>query len=91
MQDRSNGPSMSQKIFTMNLDVETVSLYLLCCALADGGAAVTATLLMEKWNGDRAGLEQAMQRLEERNIIVRSAASPQGEPTYQIVHEKDWR
>ena len=40
MNHDSTKPALSQKIFSMDLDVETVSLYLLCCAVIDTGAAI---------------------------------------------------
>ena len=69
MNSNSVGPAMRQKIFSMNLGVETVSLYLLCCAVADAGAAITRTTLEGKWNGNRTTLEQELRRLESRNIL----------------------
>jgi hypothetical protein len=61
---------MSQKIFSMNLHVETVSLYLLCCAVADTGTAITQTTLGDKWNGTARGLESEIDPLEEMNILA---------------------
>ncbi len=87
----SNGPAMSQKIFALKLEVQTVSLYLLCCALTDAGAAITKSSLMEKWNGDRAGLERELQRLEERNILVESITDKSDEAQYHLMDEKKWR
>jgi len=91
MNGNSVGPAMSQKIFSMNLDVETVSLYLLCCAVADAGAAITRTTLQDKWNGSRTTLERELHRLEEKNILCRDDEEAQGEPVYRMVAEKRWR
>ena len=85
------GPAMSQKIFSMNLDVETVSLYLLCCAVADAGAAITRTTLQEKWNGNQIGLERELRRLEKRSVLCKDATQVEGNHTYRIVDEKEWR
>ena len=82
---------MSQKIFSMDLNVETVSLYLLCCAVADAGAAVTQTTLQEKWNGSQSDLESELIRLQEKNILRRDGAETEGGPTYLMVDEKKWR
>ncbi len=82
---------MSQKIFSMNLGVETVSLYLLCCAVADAGAAITRTTLQDKWNGDRTALERELRRMEERNILCRDDAEAQGDSVYRMVEEERWR
>lgn len=87
----STGPAMRQKIFSMRLDVETVSLYLLCCAVADAGGAITPDTLADKWNGNRTGLEQALDRLRNRNIL--SQADPDGKESriYRMVDEKNWK
>jgi hypothetical protein len=85
------GPAMSQKIFSMNLDVETVSLYLLCCATADAGGAITPATLEEKWNGDAEALKKGLDRLEQRNILCRQGESGPAETAYLLTDEKNWR
>jgi hypothetical protein len=84
-------PAMSQKIFSMNLEVETVSLYLLCCAVADTGTAITKASLLAKWNGNPSSLERELGRLEGKNILNRENAPSEAESVYQIVPEKKWR
>lgn len=91
MNGNSAGPAMSQKIFSMNLDVETVSLYLLCCAVADADATITRTTLQDKWNGSLTTLERELHRLEERNILCRDDKAAQGEPVFRMEDEKRWR
>ena len=82
---------MSQKIFSMKLGVETVSLYLLCCAVADGGAAITRSTLQEKWNGSRTALERELRLLQDRNIISSEDDETQRETVYGMVDERKWR
>ena len=91
MNHDSAKPAMSQKIFSMNLDVETVSLYLLCCAVIDTGAAITRTLLMEKWNGTQEELNRQIDRLEEMNILNRKGRTGNGESVFVVADEKTWR
>lgn len=91
MSHDSTTPAMSQKIFSMNLDVETVSLYLLCCAVTDAGAAITRTTLMEKWNGTQEELNRQIGRLEEMNILARKGRTGNGESVFVVVDEKKWR
>jgi hypothetical protein len=91
MNPNSAGPAMSQKIFSMNLNVETVSLYLLCCAVADTGTAITQTTLQDKWNGSRSSLEIELIRLQKKNILRRDGAETGENPTYLMVDEKKWR
>jgi hypothetical protein len=82
---------MSQKIFSMDLDVETVSLYLLCCAVIDTGAAITPTTLGEKWNGTQEALNRQIVRLEEMNILARKGETVDGESVFVVEDEKKWR
>jgi hypothetical protein len=91
MNHHATEPVMSQKIFSMNLGVETVSLYLLCCAVADAGATITRATLEGKWNGNLTTLERELQRLEERNILCRKDAEAQAAPAYDMVDDKKWR
>jgi predicted transcriptional regulator len=90
MPDQASGPAMSQKIFSMNLDVETVSLYLLCCAVTDAGAPITIDTLADKWNGGLNRLKQGLRHLEQRNIICRREEGEEASPTYRIVDEESW-
>lgn len=82
---------MNQKIFTMNLSVEAVSLYLLCCAVADSGSVITANTLRDKWNGSPAALERELDNLEQRHIVGRDDSSAQDAPTYLLMAEKYWQ
>lgn len=91
MRHDSTTPTMSQKIFSMDLNVETVSLYLLCCAVVDTGAAITRTTLMEKWNGTQEELNRQISRLEEMNILARKGQTGNGESVFVVVDEKKWR
>ena len=91
MSHDSTRPAMSQKIFSMDLDVETISLYLLCCAVIDAGAAITRTTLMEKWNGTQGELNRQIGRLEEMNILARKGVTGNGESIFRVVEENKWR
>ena len=90
MPDHSAEPAMSQKIFSLNLNVETVSLYLLCCAIADAGAPITVDSLMDKWNGDQDSLERELSVLEQKNIIRNTQAAVENAPIYQMLDEDQW-
>ena len=90
MHTKSTGPTMNQKIFTMDLDVETVSLYLLCCAVADAGAPITERTLQEKWNGSPETLAMHLGYLEDKSILTRDTDKGTGETTYLVVDEKKW-
>lgn len=83
--------SMSQRIFDMNLPVEAVSLYLLCCALADAGAAITRETLSERWNGSDEALEREIAFLEKKNILCRTGAQEGSATAYVLMADKHWR
>ncbi|MDM8515221.1 hypothetical protein QUF76_03390 [Desulfobacterales bacterium HSG16] len=67
--DLYNQRSMSQKIFETGLDTNTISLYLLCCGIADTGAAVTKENLLGPWNNTPDALDTAIGVLEDIRII----------------------
>jgi hypothetical protein len=90
MPDHPVGPAMSQKIFSMNLAVETVSVYLLCCAVTDAGAPITVEAVADKWNGEIAGLEAELERLENKNIIRRTNRGDQSSTVFQLVDDEHW-
>jgi len=91
MNHDSTKPAMSQKIFSMDLDVETVSLYLLCCAVVDTGTAITRATLKEKWNGTQEELNRQIDQLEEMNILSRKGRTGNGESVFVVADEKRWR
>jgi len=91
MNHGSTKPAMSQKIFSLNLDVETVSLYLLCCAVVDSGTAITRATLKEKWNGTQEELNRQIDQLEEMNILFRKGRTGNGESVFVVADEKRWR
>jgi len=47
MNQHTRQPAMSQKIFNIGLSVETVSVYLLCCSLADADTVISTKSLLE--------------------------------------------
>ncbi len=64
------GINMEQKIFNLNLSVETVSVYLLCCALADIHVPITLEALRERWNAAPDDLLEGLATLEKMSIVV---------------------
>ncbi|MGD8891614.1 MAG: hypothetical protein PVF94_01180, partial [Desulfobacterales bacterium] len=71
MNSQNQTPSMNQKIFKMGLSVETVSVYLMCCSLADTDTTISTKKLFEIWNSTRASLFEGLKDLETRNILRR--------------------
>ena len=83
-------PSMQQKIFDLQLPMETVSLYLLCCALTDAGTPVSNRNLLAKWNAGPDALKHGLDILVKRNILSRNLADPQGNAIYRLVDTDQW-
>ncbi len=84
-------PSMSQKIFDLGLPVETVSLYLLCCGLADEGKKISLDTITGIWNGTEQELKAGLTDLEKRNIICKAIADDGECDTYRPVDPEQWR
>ena len=86
-----DGPSMNQLIFRMGLSVETISLYLLCCGLADAGRAITTQNLQEIWNDTPDSLDEGLQTLEQQNILRRILSDGQDRRAYQLTGIEHWK
>jgi hypothetical protein len=61
---------MSQEIFRRGLAVETVSAYLLCCALKDEGRPIHRETLLSVWNAAEEALDAALSELLADRILV---------------------
>ena len=86
-----DGPSMNQLIFKIGLSVENISLYLLCCGLADADTAITARNLQEIWNDTPESLTEGLRLLERKNILRRAPADRQGRSDYQLTGVEHWK
>jgi len=91
MVHHKDGPSMSQKIFQLSLSVETTSLYILCCGLADNQSTISIKNIKKVWNGSDAGLAEGLEALEKRNILHKVLSDQKGNCIYQLVDSKKWR
>lgn len=83
-------PAMNQKIFSLGLSTEAVSLYLLCCHLEDTMVEVSLTNIEGLWNGSSEDLEKAVAVLQKRRVLVRPASAPGAGDLYRINAAKDW-
>jgi len=82
---------MNQKIFNMGLSVETVSVYLICCSLADADTTISTKKLSEMWNSTRASLLESLKNLETRNILRRIISDRTGNNVYKLSDAKNWK
>ena len=91
MHTHDNTKTMDQKIFNIGLSVETVSLYLLCCGLADAGSAISKKNILEIWNSSEEELRDSLQKLEEKNILLKILSDGKENDIYKLVDVKQWR
>ena len=83
-------PNMNQKIFTLNLSVETVSIYLSCCGLADINETVTAKKLASVWNGTPESMNKSLEELENKNIVIKILSDNKDNHAYKINEAHEW-
>ena len=83
--------SMDQKIFNIGLSMETVSLYLLCCGLADAGSTITKKNILGIWNGSKEELLKSLKNLEEKNILLRILSDGKEHDIYKLIDVEQWR
>jgi hypothetical protein len=83
--------TMSQKIFTLGLDTETVSVYLLCCGLADAGDLLSQKNLQSVWNGAPEALGKGLDNLKARHIIDRAISDETTDPVFRLNPDNKWQ
>jgi hypothetical protein len=91
MHTHDNTKNMNQKIFNMGLPVETVSLYLLCCGLADAGSTISKKNILQIWNSSEEKLKGSLLVLEEKNILLKILSDGKENDVYKLVDVKHWR
>lgn len=91
MNSQNQISAMNQKIFNMGLSVETVSVYLICCSLADADTTISTKKLSEMWNSTRASLLESLKNLETRNILRRIISDRAGNNVYKLSDAKNWK
>ena len=91
MSSQNQTPAMNQKIFKLGLSVETVSVYLMCCSLADTETTISTKKLFEMWNSTRASLLEGLEDLETRDILRRIISDRAGNNVYNLSDVKNWQ
>jgi hypothetical protein len=91
MDSQNQTPAMNQEIFNLDLSVETVSVYLICCNLSDNNTAISTKNLSSMWNGIEALLIEGLKDLEERNILRKIISDGEEKNIYQLSDVKDWK
>jgi len=82
--------TMSQKIFRLGLDTETISLYLLCCGLIDVGDTLSTKNLKGIWNSSQEALAAGLNDLTAHGIIRRVITPGSEEVVYRLNGEDQW-
>ncbi|MBW2604079.1 MAG: hypothetical protein JRE28_07145 [Deltaproteobacteria bacterium] len=91
MDSQNQTPAMNQEIFNLDLSVETVSVYLICCNLSDNNTVISTKNLSGMWNGIESLLIKGMEDLEERNILRKIISDGEEKNIYQLSDVKDWK
>jgi hypothetical protein len=91
MDSQNQTPAMNQEIFNLDLSVETVSVYLICCNLSDNNTAISTKNLSSMWNGTEVLLIEGLKDLEERNILRKIISDGEEKNIYQLSDVKDWK
>ncbi len=91
MDSKNQTPAMNQEIFNLDLPVETVSVYLICCNLSDNNTVISTKNLSSMWNGTEALLIEGLKDLEERNILRKIISDRKEKNVYQLSDVKDWK
>ena len=84
-------PTRSQEIFSRNLPVEAVSLYLLCCGIIDEGKDLTLNTLTPLWNSTDAVLQDALAMLEDKNIIRKADSNDDADVRFDVMPPERWQ
>jgi len=85
-----SSPTMNQQIFNIGLEMETVSLYLLCCGLIDAGLAASLDRIKERWNSSAQELEKCLQELIEKRILQKDAFESEDD-VFLVTQPHEWR
>ena len=91
MNDVKQAPSMHQKIFELGFPMETTSLYLLCCGLADAGSTLSIKNLLNVWNASPEALEAGLHELESHGILVKIISDGEKYQIYKLSDIENWK
>jgi hypothetical protein len=80
--------NMDRAIFELNASVEATSLYILLCALMDGGQAPTIQDALERWTGTEETLMAAVEELISRCVLETSLPIPKGRHLHPTTRDK---
>lgn len=82
---------MSQEIFALGFDTETISLYLLCCGLVDIGDNLTDRTLQGVWNGSEEAMKTALDKLLRHGILRQAVSDGENQTVYRLMPQDRWK
>lgn len=91
MDSQNQIPAMNQEIFNLDLTVETISVYLICCNLSDNNTVISTKNLSGMWNGTEELLLEGLKDLEERNILRKIISDNDEQNIYRLIDVKKWK
>jgi len=80
--------NMDRAIFDLNASVEATSLYILLCALMDGGMPPTIQDALEKWTGTEETLMAAAEELARRCVLDIRLPIPKGKHLHPTTRDR---
>jgi hypothetical protein len=83
-------PSREQRIFNLGLGVETISLYLLCCGLADAGQPLSLATITPAWNLDRSALITNLDVLIRHGILAADGVPDDAATLFRLRPANRW-
>jgi hypothetical protein len=84
-------PTREQAIFNLGLEVEVVSLYLLCCGLVDAGQPLNLGSITPAWNLDPAALVTNLGVLERHGILSADGDLADVKTSFSLKPSHHWR
>ncbi len=90
MNSQNKKTVMDQKIFKVGLSLEAVSVYMLCCSLADSDTTISTKNLLEIWTSTTEALTEGLKDLEKRNIVLRVISDRKENNIYKLTDANKW-
>jgi len=84
-------PTREQRIFNLGLEVEAVSLYLLCCGLVDAGQPLTLESIEPAWNLNRPALLTNLEILVRLGILAADGAVSDKTTRFILRPSRSWQ
>jgi hypothetical protein len=84
-------PTREQAIFNLGLEVEVVSLYLLCCGLVDAGQPLNLGSISSAWNLGQTALVTNLGILVRHGILAADGDLTDAKTRFKLRPSDQWR